>query len=346
MMEPMGISLSIVKDGELADIESAVGSVVRLGWTYSVKYQRLLDGLLEGEVKSIVARNPSGSIVGFLPCRALDGTYGRILNSQPFFGSYGGAVASDASARTALLDEWNRIVGGSGGGDCEVAAATLVECPVGETGDDSILQSAVDHRIGQVTDLSPLQCDSAALGTILHGKTRNAVRKGESQGFQIGWEDPTWSQLLDIHTENLTELGGIAKPRRFFSLAQDLFEYGTDCRVWSAWDEDRVVASLLLFYWRDTVEYFMPAVRADCRPRQPLSALIATAMRDAVDRGFNLWDWGGTWLTQKGVYRFKSRWGASDHRYQYRVQVNSEELWSINRQDILRCYPYFYVYPF
>jgi len=112
----MGISLSIVKDGELADIESAVGSVVRLGWTYSVKYQRLLDGLLEGEVKSIVARNPSGSIVGFLPCRALDGTYGRILNSQPFFGSYGGAVASDASARTALLDEWNRIVGGSGGG--------------------------------------------------------------------------------------------------------------------------------------------------------------------------------------------------------------------------------------
>ena len=166
MMEPMAISLSIAQDGDLGEVESVVGSVVRLGWTYSEKYQRLLDGLLEGEARSIVARNPSGSVVGFLPCRVLDGPYGRILNSQPFFGSYGGAVASEASTRTALLEEWNRIVRGGGG---EIAAATLVECPIGETGDESVLHSEIDYRIGQVTDLAPLQGDSAALGMLLHG---------------------------------------------------------------------------------------------------------------------------------------------------------------------------------
>ena len=58
------------------------------------------------------------------------------------------------------------------------------------------------------------------------------------------------------------------------------------------------------------------------RSEQPLSVLIFRAMQDAIkEKGSKHWNWGGTWKSQHGVYRFKSRWGAHDNKYRYHIKT-------------------------
>jgi hypothetical protein len=69
-------------------------------------------------------------------------------------------------------------------------------------------------------------------------------------------------------------------------------------------------------------------------------------MCDAVDEGYKWWNWGGTWLSQGGVYNFKSRWGTSDHKYFYYTKVYNEALLEYPTGTLLKEYPYFFVVPF
>ncbi len=69
-------------------------------------------------------------------------------------------------------------------------------------------------------------------------------------------------------------------------------------------------------------------------------------MADASRRGFEWWNWGGTWESQVGVYRFKKKWGADERRYDYHIQLNDASVLSWPREKILETFPNFYVAPF
>jgi hypothetical protein len=69
-------------------------------------------------------------------------------------------------------------------------------------------------------------------------------------------------------------------------------------------------------------------------------------MVDAAKRGFEWWNWGGTWRSQKGVYGFKKRWGTGEFPYYYYTRVYDQKLLQCSKEEIIREYPYFYVVPF
>ena len=72
-------------------------------------------------------------------------------------------------------------------------------------------------------------------------------------------------------------------------------------------------------------------------------------MLDAVvEKKMQLWNWGGTWLSQNGVYQFKSRWGTKDYPYFYHVRVVDPAgmLEEVREDELLASYPYFYTIPF
>jgi lipid II:glycine glycyltransferase (peptidoglycan interpeptide bridge formation enzyme) len=90
-------------------------------------------------------------------------------------------------------------------------------------------------------------------------------------------------------------------------------------------------------------EYFIPVSDEEFRSDQVLSAIILRAMTDAAVAGVRYWNWGGTWSSQEGVYRFKSRWGARDYSYQYHGKVFDHELLGMSPETIRRQFPNFYV---
>jgi lipid II:glycine glycyltransferase (peptidoglycan interpeptide bridge formation enzyme) len=154
--------------------------------------------------------------------------------------------------------------------------------------------------------------------------------------------------LREVHRENMQAINGRTKPERFFAGLEEHFLNDERMRLFTAYHENEPVASLLLFFYNQTVEYFMPAIREKYRTLQPLSLLIYEGMLDAVREGYTVWNWGGTWLSQKGVYDFKKKWGARETRYHYYISLfdDKSQLLTLSPERIQAAYPYFYVLPF
>lgn len=319
-----------------------------LGLLYhSLKYRTLIQRLVVATDHYFIAKR-NGTVIGVLPGFLSGGPYGPVLNSLPFYGSNGGLITSDPEAARMLLNEWRRL--------CEtasVAAATIITSPFERDTDWYELHADVTHRdsrIGQISALVPPGSPDVggALMDRYHQKTRNMVRKAEKSGVvvQNDRSDEAFTFLFETHLMNMKSIGGLAKPAQFFAEVRKIFEQGTDFRVYTASVGEQLVAAMLCFYFNKTVEYFTPVILEEWRSHQPLSLIIHQAMQDASRLGFENWNWGGTWLSQDGVYHFKKRWGSTDQPYYYYTSLRNQDLLKATKEEIVSGYPYFYVLPF
>ncbi|MFX0196987.1 MAG: peptidoglycan bridge formation glycyltransferase FemA/FemB family protein [Candidatus Hodarchaeota archaeon] len=315
----------------------------------SNKYRKLLKSFLEAEDFYFLAID-GGQIVGALPAfLKRNRRVGHILNSLPFFGSNGGIIEHEGrpDAKKALLNAFN---GFASTHNC--ISTTIITSPFeADVGfyDKEIGFSHRDERIGQVTSLPP-KADTfpEALMNKFDGVRRRNIRKALKSGVGITDKDtPQALQFLaDTHAENIRAMGGIPKPKYFFELITKLFEYGKEYKIFTALKDNVPIAAVLLFYFNKTVEYFTPVVVERFRTFQPLSLIIYEAMQDAVRNGYKWWNWGGTWKSQIGVYRFKKKWGTEDRLYFYYTKIYNEEILHYSREQLLKEFSYFYVVPF
>ena len=289
-----------------------------------------------------------GQPVGFLPLACLRGNDGRaVVNSLPFFGSHGGpwviGSVSQAQVQRALVGaavEHARSIGAS--------AITLVENPLAPLDCDALTGlslTAVDERIGQLSWLPPRGANiEGALFGAMHVKTRNAVRKGMSQGLEVQRRTDasalTW--LKTTHESSIRALGGIPEVNACDACTPLKFSVGFASELYVGLLDGEIAVALLLLLHRDTVEYFTPAVSPQHRDRQLLSALICMrcASGSSTVRAFGL---GGTWLGQRGVHRFKRGWGARDLRYRYFNLIWDESLHLSPDSNLASTFPCFYV---
>jgi hypothetical protein len=323
---------------------------------HSLKYRNLLAKFLPNADIHYLLAYQDRRLVGALPIILADGPLGPAANSLPFFGSHGGVLlqpdaGSDVTA-TLLRAFKNLCV------ERKVTFATVIETPFLSMTEAYVAELGAtyqDGRIGQVTmlpDAGPVSDVESALIGMYHSKTRNMVRKALNVGFSFGHDDSpeTRAALQRMHEVNLTSLGGIAKPPSFFQVLAETFSYESDYRVYTARTKSgQIVSALLLLYHAGYVEYFVPAIDIEWRTAQPLSGLIFIAMRDAViERGARVWNWGGTWTTQGGVYQFKSRWGTTDLPYSYHTCLSADikRVRAFGRDSLLTSYPWFYTVPF
>jgi hypothetical protein len=105
-------------------------------------------------------------------------------------------------------------------------------------------------------------------------------------------------------------------------------------------------AGLLLFYGSKTVEYFTPGTVHKFRNAQPSALLILQAMIDASTMGYEYWNWGGTRVSQTGVYDFKKKWGSDESVYHFYTKVFNQELIEVPSEILQIEYPNFYVRPY
>ena len=109
------------------------------------------------------------------------------------------------------------------------------------------------------------------------------------------------------------------------------------------------IAGLLVFYFKDTVEYFTPAFDIEYKKEQATSFLIYEAMKKSIEKGFKYWNFGGTTLpSQRDVAYFKKSWGSDEYPYYYYTMKHQEmdEIMNLKAEEILEKYKWFYVLPF
>jgi hypothetical protein len=279
----------------------------------------------------------NGRVVGVMPLLALDGPYGTVINSLPFFGSNGGVLAETAEVEQILRKEYEKLASARG-----VALSVWISHPFMEFLSPS--HEYQDERIAQWTDLTV--GGVGGLPGCVDSSARRNVDKAESSGVLVREAPDAIEFLEEVHRENMAAIGGRAKPQDFFLCLLETMTYGRDWRLYVAERNGEKLAALLTFEAGRTVEYVMPAVRESVRGLQPTAAILARAMGDARSRGFTRWNWGGTWLTQEGVYRFKKKWGAAERRYSYFITLNDQSLLALTAEQLAEAYPWFYTLPY
>jgi hypothetical protein len=300
---------------------------------------------LEAEPGWLLARRDN-ELVGMLPFLSKSGPLGIAYNSLAYYGSNGGVIQHqvDIEAKLALVDAFYNQAAVN-----KACSATLITNPLEQDADlynQHIDFDFRDERIGQITHLNGVTSEEELLKLFENPRPRN-IRRAIKEGVMV---EKNYSQdaidfLFKTHEQNLQAIGGLPKDRSFFDQIERHMHLN-DWAIFTAKLNNKPIAALLLFYFNHTVEYFTPATVEAFRSSQPLSLIIFRSMLDAIDRGFKNWNWGGTWLSQGGVYDFKKRWGTQDYPYFYFTKIFNPLLESQNREFLLEYYKGFYLIPF
>lgn len=307
---------------------------------YSSKYKRLLKELLGCKEQYLIAVE-GDRIRGVMPLLYVEAESGRVYNSLPYYGSNGGIIADSHDAYQILADSYNEIAGSR-----TTISSTVVANPFTEQEDICLRHNLADQRIGQFTALQHKGQSGDHTMSLVESSARRNVSKATRLGVRVALDHARIDSLRMMHQENIRAMGGMPKSDRFFDLVAKHMTPEEDVGVYVATKDDEVVAALMVLYFNRTAEYFVPAVKSEHRSAQPLSLILMTAISDASRRGLSWWNWGGTWASQTGVYRFKRKWAAQERVYSYRTQLNDESLLDRTESSILTAFPNFYVVPF
>jgi hypothetical protein len=320
---------------------------------HSLKWRDVIRSFIKADDYYFIAREGK-EIVGAFPSFLKENSrYGNIINSLPFYGSHGAILAKNSAEKDRIR---KKLLGAfdSFAREKRCLLANIISSPfeknpsfyLGEWQPDYI-----DERIAQITTL-PQNTTSLenALKKLIDRNRRDAVRKALKSGISLksSSEPPDIAPLYQIHKENLTALKGIVKPRVFFQRVIDIMDAGKDYQIYYAEREGEIIAGLLVFYYKNMVEYAVPVVRLKYRNLQPLSLIIYEEMLEAMKCNYRYFNFGGTWKSTKTLYQFKKRWGARDYPYFYYIKAYADisHLKKLSQETILREYPWFYVIPF
>jgi len=321
----------------------------------SLKFRELLRQVTDATDYYLIALE-GDRIVGALPAfLKLNDSYGNVLNSLPWYGSNPGITVDPSyldqqQVKVSLLNAFAELAQ-----EKKVVTSTIITRPFEAHLDLYRVHTKydfLDSRIGMITPLPEFSdtIDSDLMAIIHNSKARN-VRKARKSGVAFYHENSTEALhfLADVHRQNMEAVGAPPKDIELFDRLAKICAYDEDHRIYIAELDGVKIAALLLLYFSKTVEYLVPAIVENYRSYQPLSLLIFNAMKDAAEKGFRYWNWGGTTLpSQAGVYHFKKRWGSQECEYYYytRAYGDVSHLLSSNKETLLKEYPYFYVIPF
>lgn len=306
---------------------------------HSTKYKEFLEDLLMCESKYLLAYD-GGKLVAALPLMIKNGCFGKVINSLPYYGSNGGIIGQANIASKSLLKEYGSIVNQK-----DVLSSTIVENSLDK---QKILplHNSTDIRIGQFTNI---ECDNnfeEETFKRISGNRRNEIRRAQKHGVVVTEENDQLEFIRVTHQDEMKKNNRKYKTDEFFDKVKNHFTKGEDYKVFIARHEQKPIAGLLMFYFNKVAEYFTPVVLQDARIYQPMSLILYNVFLDAMKQGYKMINWGGTWVSQEGVYRFKNQMGAKDHPYNYYTQINNPDILQNDPADILSMYPDFYVFNF
>jgi hypothetical protein len=332
------LDLSTTRDQE--KYESFLISLENSMIHYSHKYLRFIEKITGSQLQ-LLATEANGTIQAALPYFVKESPIGRIINSGAYFGSHGGPIGFNSDACVELLES-SKILEVSTQG---TMSTTLITNPFSEfnLGMNFPAMIRVEERIMQVSPIPIWSGDFlGSMLTQLHPKTRNILRKSIAGNIEIRNSIDELFMLEQLHVETSIEMGRKHKDKNFFESMLDYFQFDKDFLVLSAYSDDGdVIASLLVFFYSDYVEYYIPAQNLIGRKHQAMTRLIFEAFSIASERGFKFWNWGGTRLDQESLMHFKSRWGTTDYDYAF-FNIHFEGM-QINRDEAEHYYPGFYV---
>jgi len=254
-------------------------------------------------------------IVGVLPLGQVKSRlFGNALISLPFF-VYGGILANNQEVHLALTDRAKLLAK-------ELNVDSLEMRNIKRQYNDWPVKSDLYARFRKEIDPDVEQ----NLKNIPR-KQRAEVRKGIKNGLvsEIGNDV---DQFYESYALTLHSHGTPAYPRKLFHILREVFK--EDCGILNIYQDKRLVASLMSFYFKDEVLPYYAGTSADARKLKAHDFMYWELMRRSCESGYKWFDYGRS-KVGTGPYNFKKYWGFEPEplNYEYYL-VNATEIPDVN----------------
>jgi FemAB-related protein (PEP-CTERM system-associated) len=249
-----------------------------------------------------------GQILGVLPLAEIKSRlFGHSLGAMPFC-VYGGPAATSDAARRMLDQAAHELAQQLGVGHLEYRGMQRFHP------DDASWHTKELY----VTFRKEITGDDEANMNAIPRKQRAMVRKGIKLGLR-GEVDHNVDRMFDAYARSVHRLGTPVFPKKYFAMLQDVF--GDECEVRSIVTEDnRLVAAVLSFYWRDEVVPYYGGGTDLAREVAGNDFMYWNLMQAAAARGCRLFDFGRSKLGT-GAYDFKKNWGFTAQHLPYEYKL-------------------------
>jgi len=257
----------------------------------------------------------AGEIKGVLPLVHINSRlFGSSLSSLPFC-VYGGVVAEDEMIRQML----------------EQAAIELAQ----KLGVESLefRNQSQQHedwpakRELYVTFRKEIDPDPEQNLKNIPRKQRAMVRKGIKAALESSWDENV-DHFYDAYSQSVHALGTPVFSKRYFQILKEVF--AADCRILTITKDDRLIASVMNFYFRDQVLPYYGGGTAEARAVKGNDFMYWEVMRQSCEQGIRVFDYGRS-KVGTGSYSFKKNWGFEPqplhHEY---VLINASEIPDVN----------------
>jgi lipid II:glycine glycyltransferase (peptidoglycan interpeptide bridge formation enzyme) len=283
-------------------------------------------------------------IVGLMPFFLKKSKHGLVINSLPFFGSYGGIVYKNDCTKL-ILNELNNFYL-----ENDVLSSVIIPNPLLQNEliyENHFSYKFKDPRLIQCLDLT--NKSEHQLWDSFEQRVRRAVRKSQKLNITVTNPELTNEVIDEFYKMHITEMqskGGKIKPNNFFQKIKEHFIIHQDYEIFCAKNNENNLSYLLVFHHNDFTEYYMPAYTSESKNTQSTSLLIWNSIKSSLNRKINYYNFGGTWKNQPELYKFKRGWNSTDFTYNYYINCDLEKIKEIGIDEISKNYEFFYIVPF
>jgi FemAB-related protein (PEP-CTERM system-associated) len=277
-------------------------------------WKRAVESIFHHQPFYILARE-GGDIRGILPLTLIRSRlFGKFLISTPY-AVYGGICAQDDEVRARLLERAMEIA--------REQAVDYLELR-NLTSDPADLPRSDLY----FTFIKPLPSDPAACLPALPRKARAAVRQGIKHGLQSEVTIDRLEQLYDLNSIQMRRLGSPGFPLAWFRcLAR---EFGEQTTILSVLYGEKVVASVFVFLFRDTVLPYYSGSLPEYNRYQINNFMYLKLMEFGAERGYKVFDFGRS-RKDTGPFSFKKNQGFTPQPLCYQYYLHRrDEIPSIN----------------
>jgi hypothetical protein len=345
------IETSLLKKSEEKEYTEMLHRSSESMFFHSIPYRNLLEEFLSVKSYFVIATK-SERIIGAIPTYIKENKeYGNVMNSSPFIGSNGGFIIDSnlnylekREIKKKLQDRYNKLAV-----EKNCVLSTIITSPFDRDilfYEDKLKYEFRDYRVGYIKEFDRVfdNSEESILRTV-EKRCRNSITRSE-KNLELEYSDD-FKNLFELHKNNI-EGKGTFKPFKFFELVKKHFKGGEYDLTYALINGKRI-AGMLIFYFKDTVEYFTPAFDIEYKKEQATSFLIYEAMKKSIENGFRYWNFGGTTLpSQNEVAYFKKSWGSNEYPYYYYTMRHQEidGIMNLKAEEILEKYKWFYIIPF
>jgi lipid II:glycine glycyltransferase (peptidoglycan interpeptide bridge formation enzyme) len=307
----------------------------------SSKHLKFLENILKINAKFIVARD-NNEMVGVMPIFCKETKFGKVINSLPFFGSYGGVIGQKNEAEKNIikfLNEYNE--------KSDILSSVIISNPFKNTDVYEKYFKFVDKNERLIQCINLKNNTKENLWNNFEQRVRRGIRKAEKNMIVVENSEPTEKLLKKFykhHVKNISIKNGAVKPKEFFVEMVKNFKINEDYEILTAKYQSEPIAYLLVFNFKTFTEYYMPAYDVEKSNLQGTSLLIWESIKNSLLKKMEFYNFGGTHMKNDSLYNFKKGWNTGDFQYNYYTYANVDKLEEIGKEKLKSIFKYFYVY--